>query len=141
MFCQLSDFTENIIVNSWEFFFIFELSKISSVIYWSFQLLQIPWYQGWSLSSLLVLKCTIQTSKLNVEIWNGEPVSGWLIELHPIVEESWSSGRVSNHRSKGRGFESQQRRDWTSYLSQTYQKGTSTGRFVHPGSSHREGLS
>ena len=37
------------------------------------------------------------------------------------MEESWSSGRVSDHGSEGRGFESRRRRDWTSCILQTTQ--------------------
>ena len=35
-----------------------------------------------------------------------------------VLEKAWSIGRVSDHGSEGRGFESRRRRDWTSCLSQ-----------------------
>ena len=54
------------------------------------------------------------------------------------MEESWFSGRVSDHGSEGRGFESRRHRDWTLCLSQTTQW---TGVLVHPGSKHQERLS
>ena len=49
------------------------------------------------------------------------------------MEESWSSGRVFDHGSEGRGFKSRLRRDWTSCLSQTTQWARV---LVHPGSEH-----
>ena len=36
-----------------------------------------------------------------------------------VVEESWSSGRVSDHGTEGRGFEARRHRDSTSCISQT----------------------
>ena len=46
--------------------------------------------------------------------------------------------KVSDHRSKGHGFKSRRRQDWTSCLSQTTQWAQV---LVHPGSEHQEQLS
>ena len=54
------------------------------------------------------------------------------------MEESWSSGRVSEHGSKGPGFNSQRRRDWAFCLSQTTQQAQV---LAQPGSKHPEQLS
>ena len=60
------------------------------------------------------------------------------ILLYAFVEKVWSRARVSDFGSKGRLFESR----LNEFMSFTkHNMGTSTGRFVYSGSSHREWLS